>query len=193
LEQWPFLKPWYKRFAGEVIGMKQGWILFSILALAVSTITWRITYSVMKSQIHTSNESKMVKKSDYEQIYSTYYTDEASMFKYTTIAYDSGDYAYTIKFFDRAKDLHTSRSYITLTPLYAAAKYAQTPTPEGRYNFEKILNDLVDDINKNSDQDLVGYVLTGLNKIKGQVPSEENDFINKTCDNLIKLRSPTSK
>jgi hypothetical protein len=42
LEQWPFLKPWYKRFAGEVVGMKQEWILFSILALAVSTITWWI-------------------------------------------------------------------------------------------------------------------------------------------------------
>jgi hypothetical protein len=193
-EQWPGISPIYKWLCDEGASVKRGWVLFGVIFIAGVSLTGWGTYKYMDHKIESSHESKKVVKSGYEEIYKKSYLDLDVMHSSVEKAYDAGDYAYTVKFFQQAVSLDTSRNHVPLLPLAAAARYSQDPTEEGKRKFEKELTDFVGDLkqhasgpNHSDNKELLGFVLKYLNKIEEVVPTEK-PFIDHIGTEVIEIK-----
>lgn len=165
-------------------------MFFGVLALVLVTATWWGTSSYEEKRIARIHDARMAKKPEYDKVLDKYYTDATALLENTSSAFEDGDYAYCVVFYERAVALSSDRNILVAQPLYVMAKFASNPTPQGVSDFHNNLNALVEDLKKHHDaKAYLSYLISNLNRIRKRVSDPEREFVNQITDKVVEIKA----
>ncbi len=191
-ELFPGSKPIYKWFAKEGKGMKDGWFLFSVVALIIAILSSYITFKLTVNTNNTFHDDKMMIKPKWDNIYARDYADADHLFNDCSDAFDAEEYGYCKLFYEQNEAISPSsyRKLIQIEPIYIMAKFATSPQAGDSSVFQNGLNLFVADLQAHKDNQVtLAVAIYSLGRVSKCEDAQNQVFIKKIVDEITKIKA----